>query len=409
MSSGQPVASAGADAAADSAPKAAAEAEALPHGAPPRPPRAFAELVYRLRTEGGSPARQAWAVAIGVFVGCSPLYGLHLALCLLLGRLLGLNRIKAYLAAQVGNPLTAPFLVAAEIALGRFLRDGDLTALAPAHFRQLKAASLGADLLLGSLAMGTALGAVLGVATFLTLRARRRPAAVEALIEEAARPYLARRIFDWEFVRGKLRFDPLYLALLRRGALPAAGRLLDLGCGRGILLALLVAAREQARRGALPEGWPSPPTALVLHGIEARPRIAATAAAALDGAATIETADLTTAPLPPARAVVLLDVLHYLPPAAQEHLLDRAACCLDPGGVLLLREPDAAGGPRFLATRAAERLCALARGHLRQRFHYRSAEDWRALLAANGLAVRDPEPLSTGTPYANVLLEARRH
>ncbi len=372
------------------------------------PPRAVAELIYRLRTEGGAPARQAWAVALGVFVGCSPLYGLHLALCVVLGRLFGLNRIKAYLAAQISNPLTAPFLVAAELALGRFLRGGDLAALSPARLRQLGAAGLGIDLVVGSLTIGAALAAAFGLATYRMLSARRRLAAVEALIEETARPYLERGVFDWEFVRGKLRHDPLYLALLRRGGLPLQGRLLDLGCGRGIALALLATARERARRGEWPESWPSPPTHLDLHGIEGRPRIAARAAAALAGAATIETADLATADLPAARAVLLLDVLHYLPAAEQNRLLARVAACLEPGGVLLLREPDAAAGPRFLATRAAERLCALARGHIRQRFHYRTAAAWRVLLAAHGLATSLPEPLSEGTPYANVLLEAKK-
>jgi uncharacterized protein (DUF2062 family)/trans-aconitate methyltransferase len=390
----------------------AAEGSAAPAAAeaPPRrerPGRAFAELVYRLRTEGGSPARQAWAVAAGVFIGCLPLYGLHLALCLAAGRLFGFNRIKAYLAAQLNNPLTAPFLVAAEIGAGRLLRGGSLAGLAPARLAERGAAGVGLDLALGSLAVGTVLGAALGAATWLTLRGRRRPAAVEALIEAAARPYLAAGVFHWEMVRGKLRYDPVYLDLLRWGALPDGGQLLDLGCGRGILFGLVAAARTAAARGELPAGWPDPPMNATLHGIEARPRIAAAAAAALAGAATIEAADLTAAPLPPARAVLLLDVLHYLPAAAQERLLARAAACLEPRGVLLMREADAAGGARFLATRAAERLCALARGHLRQRFRYRAAAEWRALLAAQGLAVAPASPLSAGA-YANVLLEARK-
>ena len=72
-----------------------------------------------------------------------------------------------------------------------------------------------------------------------------------------------------------------------------------------------------------------------------------------------------------------------------------------------VREADAAGGWRFAATRIQERACALARRHWRQRFHYRSAAEWRRLLESAGFAV-DVEPMSLGTPYANVLLAARR-
>ncbi|HEX5760023.1 MAG TPA: DUF2062 domain-containing protein [Thermoanaerobaculia bacterium] len=372
------------------------------------PGRTFAELVYRLRTEGGSPGRQAWAVGLGAFIGCLPLYGLHLALCVAAGRLFGLNRIKAYLAAQLNNPLSAPLVVAVELAAGRLLRGGDLAGLAPARLAERGAAGVGIDLALGSLAVGAAAGAALGAATWWTLRARRRPPAVEALIEAAARPYLAAGVAHWEIVRGKLRHDPLYLGLLARGPLPERGRFLDLGCGRGIALALLAAAREAARRGELPAGWTAPAAEIALHGIEGRRRTAAAAAKALAGVATIAHADLATAPLPAASAVLLLDVLHYLPAAEQERLLARAAACLEPGGVLFVREADAAGGARFLATRAAERLCALARGHLRQRFRYRSAAAWRDLVAAQGLEAAPPAPLAQGTPYANVLLVARR-
>jgi len=71
-----------------------------------------------------------------------------------------------------------------------------------------------------------------------------------------------------------------------------------------------------------------------------------------------------------------------------------------------VREPDAAAGVRFLVTRSAERLAAMARGGWRQRFHYRATADWVGLFESHGLEV-SMQPMSRGTPFANVLLEAR--
>ncbi|MEA2694170.1 MAG: hypothetical protein QOJ16_3557, partial [Acidobacteriota bacterium] len=51
--------------------------------------------------------------------------------------------------------------------------------------------------------------------------------------------------------------------------------------------------------------------------------------------------------------------------------------------------------------------CAMARGHFRQRFHFRSAAEWRRLLEERGFAITIV-PMSDGTPYANVLFEGRR-
>jgi len=54
--------------------------------------------------------------------------------------------------------------------------------------------------------------------------------------------------------------------LLRRGLLPDRESLLDLGCGRGILLSLLKAAKEQYQAGVWPLDWPVPPLNLGLRG-----------------------------------------------------------------------------------------------------------------------------------------------
>lgn len=364
------------------------------------------KLLYHLRTEGDTPARQAGAVGLGVFIGCSPFYGFHLALCVVFARLLRLNRGLTYLAAHISLPGVWPLLVFGEIQVGRWLRGGGALPIRPAELRRIDPWQFGVDLLVGSVVVGIVLAVPLALLTWRTARSRRRAPEVHDLIEETAYRYLGSGMFDWEVVRGKLRHDPVYLQILRRGLLPSGGRLLDLGCGRGILLSLLVTARERLARGLYPEGWAPPPT-LALCGIEASLKAATAARAALGAEAQVDIADLRNAVLPPARAALLLDVLHYLPAAAQEELIARVAAALEPGGLLLIRDADAAGGWRFAATRIQERACALARRHWRQRFHYRSAAEWRRLLESAGFSV-EVEPMSMGTPYANVLLAARR-
>ena len=366
------------------------------------------ELLYRLRTEGGTPGRTAAAVALGIFIGCTPLYGLHLPLCIIFARLLGLNRLKTYIAAHISTPVVLPFLLLGEIQVGRVLRGARLLPIRAGQLRQdfdfWHWRAWGGDLLVGSVVVGMVLAALFGLVTLLLLRRGRRPPEVEALIEETSHRYIEAGLLHTELVRGKLRHDPIYFWLLRSGLLPAHGRLLDLGCGRGIPFALLLAAGEQARRLAYPEGWPPPPH-LDLHGIEGRRKVAAVAREALGSGATVETADLLSAPLPAARGVLLLDVLHYLGPREQEELLRRIAATLEPGGALLVREADAGAGLRFLSIRIGERLSSLLRGRWRQSFHYRSVRGWTAILTALGLAV-ERQDMGMGTPYANVLLRA---
>ena len=73
---------------------------------------------------------------------------------------------------------------------------------------------------------------------------------------------------------------------------------------------------------------------------------------------------------------------------------------------MLVREPDAAAGARFHVSRSAERLAAMTRGGWRQHFHYRPAAEWAGMLESHGLRV-SMQPMSRGTPFSNVLLEAR--
>lgn len=229
----------------------------------------------------------------------------------------------------------------------------------------------------------------------------------KALLDEAARPYLGAGAFARRFARNKLSFDPVFSALLQRGCLPDRGALLDLGCGQGLLLALLIAARDQFNRGLWPPGWPPPPN-LTLQGIELDPDRAVVAQRALVNHAQVTRHDIRDATFPPCSAVVLIDVLMYLEERDQLRVLEKAAAALDPGGVLLVREADAGAGYAFLMTRWSERLLEILRGRWRNRLYYRGAVQWTGLMEALGFSVT-AEPMSAGTPFANVLFVARKN
>lgn len=347
------------------------------------------DLWVRLRTEGSSPGRQAAAVALGVAIGCLPLYGTHLVLCFGLAGWLGLNRINTYLAAHVNNPVTAPFLLTGAFLAGHRFLHGTWPTTRP----ELTAAALwelGRETLVGSVLLGLLLAPLAGALAW-SLARRRGDDAFDQLAERVAARYRSSGIAHWEFARGKLRGDPLYREVLARlDGLGKEGTVVDLGCGRGLALALL-AGRHDGK----------------LFGVERRAKLVDVARRALGPEAAIAQLDLMEWEPIAARAILLLDVLHYLTAREQELVIRRVADALEEDGLLLLREADRAGGARFVATRLAERLASLARGAWRQGFAYRSASEWAGLLAAAGL-VTDIVPLSAGTPFANSLLVARR-
>jgi len=224
------------------------------------------------------------------------------------------------------------------------------------------------------------------------------------LYRAATHPYLKAGFYYWQFARGKLRYDPVFFMLLRRGLLPGHGRLLDVGCGQGMLLSLLIAAGEQYRTGDWPRDWAVPPLDLDLNGLDLRPDRVRAARRALEGRAHIELCDAREAAFPRCTAIVMLDLMHYLREEQQDRLLEKAAAAVDPGGVLLLREADASAGLAFEVTRLSERVAAAARGEFGP-LCYRRASRWAAALEGLGLSVT-AEPMSQGTPFANVLFTA---
>ena len=361
-----------------------------------------------LRTEGAGAARETAAVAIGVFIGCLPVYGFHLLLCWIAGVALGLNRLKMYLAANISNPLVAPWLLFAEIQTGAWLRRGSFHPLARDYIVSTGLTVFGIDAVVGSLLVGAVLGAVAAAGTYSLVRGAGADRPFAELVRRAADRFLDSSITAWEFARGKLRMDPVYRATLSSELLPSGGTLVDVGCGQGLTLALLAEARLAAERGEWPAGWPSPPRFDRLIGIETRPRVAAIARRALDCDAEVIEGDARTVALERARAILLFDVLHLLRRDDQESLVAAIAARLEPGGVLLVREADPGGGWRFNAVRAGNRFKALVMGTWRaQTFEPRTEAAWRECFTRHGFHV-EMRPMGEGTPFANVLFRLTR-
>jgi uncharacterized protein (DUF2062 family)/SAM-dependent methyltransferase len=375
----------------------------MPEAAPDarRPGRLRAAL-RRLLAEHAAPASLGWAVAVGVFLGCSPLYGLQMLTCVLVAWLFRLNKVATLVGAQVSIPPLTAVIVFVEVQAGEYLLRGHFLGLGMDAFRGREALVIARSVLgawvVGSLVVGAVLGAVLGVITWAVARRRHRQRLAPGVL--AARPRAAARYGraaprDRYYARWKYRLDPAYVLAadaLHAIAARADATICDLGCGRGLLAVLLGEAGAAA----------------AVAGLDWDEAGLATARAAATGLARLRFAriDLTTDAPPPCTAAALVDVLHYHPPEVQDALLARVAAALAPGGRLVVREADA--DERMLLSRLLEGLGVRLGWHrVAGRFHYRSAATLRARLEAAGLTVT-VRPAGGFLHRANVLLVADR-
>lgn len=234
-------------------------------------------------------------------------------------------------------------------------------------------------------------------------------AAWRSLVARASAPYRGAGRFAWHFARGKLGRDPVFRHLLGAGLIPPRARVLDIGCGQGLLASLLRACGDMHAGGEWPASWPHAPAGVRVTGIELMKRDVARARAALGDAedARFVCGDMRAVDFPACDTVVILDVLHYVTHAEQDALLQRVRDALAPGGRLLLRVGDADARRGFAISQWVDRVVTRMRGHAVAPVYGRPLAGWIAQLRSLDLRV-EPRPMSAGTPFANVLLVAQR-
>jgi uncharacterized protein (DUF2062 family)/trans-aconitate methyltransferase len=370
--------------------------------------RNWLRIWRRLRGDRQSPSRVALAVALGLFIGCLPVYGLHFVLCLLICLPLGLDLVLAYLVANISNPLVAPFLITLEVEIGSLLSTGQHAAFTLERARQTGILGFAFQAGLGSVVVGLVLAA-LGSALAYAIARKRRPADAvssddtpegerEAAVQRTIVRYRTAPVGDRIYVAMKLNTDPLTRLLAN---LPGdLGRVLDAGAGRGQFGLFL---RELGRCSEL-------------SGFDSDARKVDVAKRAGGDAAHFETLDLLDLPERALDTLLLIDVLHYLPLPEQDELLRRAARAVSRGRIVI-RELDA-GAPgelpkgsnatRSIVTRAFEWLAKIS-GYNRGRAgrHYRPARQIVDQLTSSGFSC-EVSGASEGTPFANVLIVAAR-
>lgn len=138
----------------------------------------------RAKSERAEPKEIGWAIAIGVFVGCSPSIPFHTAVALAAATLFKKNRLFTWIGSRLCNALTLPFIAIAEIQVAHRVRTGDWMSIDREHvLDQIPALLL--DWCLGLIPVGGGLALVFGLAAWqVALRRDRRRAAALRAAEE---------------------------------------------------------------------------------------------------------------------------------------------------------------------------------------------------------------------------------
>lgn len=120
--------------------------------------RTLSAVWWALKNEHSSPREMALAVFIGVVIGCSPLYGFHVLLCLFVAFAFRLNKLVVWLGSNVSLPMFAPFLAYLSIQCAHLMLHGSLAEVSMSGLRDEGALDLIVYWFIGFIPVGAVLG-----------------------------------------------------------------------------------------------------------------------------------------------------------------------------------------------------------------------------------------------------------
>ena len=114
----------------------------------------FLNIILVLLTifrKGLSPKEMSWAIGLGIFIGCTPLWGLHAIIAFFVSIIFRLNFIALFIGTQISIPPLAPFLVLGSLYLGKHITGVHKSFL---------------TYVLGTIFIGATLGITTGIITY---------------------------------------------------------------------------------------------------------------------------------------------------------------------------------------------------------------------------------------------------
>lgn len=129
-------------------------------------------ILENVLESGDSPLKKALSIALGVFIGIAPVWGLQTVTVFFLAYVLRLNKAIAFTFSNVSLPPMIPFIILASIKLGSFFVAGAKVNEGASAIDSIKSNLI--QYLMGSLFLATFMAVVFGMAGYIVLQAIER-------------------------------------------------------------------------------------------------------------------------------------------------------------------------------------------------------------------------------------------